>query len=51
MLFTGFPSTALMPFALVWLIIYLSIRREPIVFDPEGKHGEFAKRLFSCTWI
>jgi hypothetical protein len=47
MLFAGFPgvSTALVLFALIWLTIYLSTRGEPVVFDPEGKHGEFGKRL------
>jgi hypothetical protein len=43
MLFAGFSgvSTALALFALIWL----STRREPVVFDPEGKHGEFGQRL------
>jgi zinc transporter ZupT len=47
MLFPGFPgvATAVGLFALVWLIVYLKGRREPVAFDPRGKHGEFGKRL------
>jgi zinc transporter ZupT len=47
MLFPGFPgvATAVMLFALVWLITYLRTKGEPVVFDPGGKHGEFGKRL------
>jgi hypothetical protein len=47
MLFPGFPgvATAVGLFALIWLIIYLKSKGEPVVFDPGGKHGEFGKRL------
>ena len=47
MLFQGFPgvATALVLFATIWLIIYMSGKGQPIVFDPGGKHGEFGKRL------
>jgi hypothetical protein len=47
MLFPGFPgvAVALGLFALIWLIVYLMSRGQPIVFDPGGKHGEFGKRL------
>src|SRR5580698_8976128 len=47
MLFTGFPgiATAVGLFALIWLMIYLRTKGQPVIFDPEGKHGEFGKRL------
>jgi zinc transporter ZupT len=47
MLFPGFPgiATAVGLLAVVWLTVYLTGRREPIAFDPGGKHGEFGKRL------
>jgi hypothetical protein len=47
MLFPGFPgiATAVGLFALIWLMIYLRTKGQPVVFDPEGKHGEFGKRL------
>src|SRR5271170_4625085 len=47
MLFPGFPgvATAVGLFALIWLIIYLKSRGQPVVFDPAGKHGEFGKAL------
>jgi hypothetical protein len=47
MLFPGFPgvATAVGLFALMWLVIYLKSRGQPVVFDPGGKHGEFGKRL------
>src|SRR5580658_3649568 len=47
MLFPGFPGlvTAEGQFAFTWFVVYLRTRREPVVFDPEGKHGEFGKRL------
>jgi hypothetical protein len=47
MLFPGFPgvATAVGQFALVRLLIYLTGKGQPIVFDPGGKHGEFGKRL------
>jgi hypothetical protein len=47
MLFPGFPgvATAVGLFALIWLIVYLKSKGQPVIFDPEGKHGEFGKRL------
>jgi len=47
MLFPGFPgvATAVGLFAAIWLIVYLRTRGQPVVFDPESKHGEFGKRL------
>src|ERR1700675_3139038 len=47
MLFPGSPgvATAMGLFAFVWLIIYLRSKGQPVVFDPEGRHGEFGKRL------
>ena len=47
MLFPGFPgvATAVGLFALIWLIVYLKSRAQPVVFDPGGKHGEFGQRL------
>jgi zinc transporter ZupT len=47
MLFPGFPwvATAVGLLALIWLIVYLQSKGQPVVFDPEGKHGEFGKRL------
>jgi hypothetical protein len=47
MLFPGFPgiATAVGLFALIWLAIYLRSRGQPVVFDPQNKHGEFGKRL------
>jgi zinc transporter ZupT len=47
MLFPGFPgvATAVGLFLLIWIIIYLTTRSQPVVFDPGGKHGEFGKRL------
>jgi hypothetical protein len=47
MLFPGFPgvATAVGLFALIWLIIYLKSKGQPVVFDPGGEHGEFGKRL------
>jgi hypothetical protein len=47
MLFSGFPgvATAVGLFALIWLIVYLKCKGQPVRFDPEGKHGEFGKRL------
>jgi hypothetical protein len=47
MLFPGFPgvATAVGLFAAIWLIVYLTGKAEPVVFDPGGKHGEFGKRL------
>ena len=47
MLFPGFPgvATAVGMFALVWLIVFLTSKGKPVVFDPGGKHGEFGKRL------
>ena len=47
MLFQGFPgvATGLLVFALVWLIIAVSGRGRPVVFDPGGVHGEFGKTL------
>jgi hypothetical protein len=53
MLFPGFPgvATAVVLFALIWLIIYLKCKGQPVVFDPGGKHGEFGKRLLPIIWI
>jgi hypothetical protein len=47
MLFPGSPGVARAVglLALVWLIIYLAGKGQPIVFDPGGKHGVFGKRL------
>ncbi len=47
MLFPGFPgvATAVGLFALIWLVVYLKSKGQPVVFDPEGKHGEFGNRL------
>jgi hypothetical protein len=47
MLFPGFPgvATAAGLFALVWIIVSLRTKKGPVVFDPEGKHGEFGKAL------
>jgi hypothetical protein len=47
MSFPGFPgvATALGLLAVIWLAVYLMTKREPIVFDPGGKLGEFGKRL------
>jgi len=47
MLFPGFPgvATAVGLFALIWPVVYLKSNGQPVVFDPEGKHGEFGKRL------
>jgi len=47
MLFPGFPgvATALGLFAIIWLIVYLRTKGQPVVFDPGGKHGEFGERL------
>ena len=47
MLFAGMPgvATALALFTLIWLTIYLRSERDPVLFDPEGKHGEFGNRL------
>jgi hypothetical protein len=47
MLFPGFPgiATALGLFAVTWLIVGLRTQKEPVVFDPGGKHGEFGKGL------
>jgi hypothetical protein len=47
MLFPGLPgiATAVGLSAVIWLIICLKSRREPVAFDPGGKHGEFGKRL------
>ena len=47
MLFPGFPgvATAVGLFAVVWLIVYLAGKGQPVIFDPGGKHGEFGKRL------
>src|SRR5579862_437712 len=47
MLFSGFPgvATAVGVFALIWLIVYLRTKGQPVVFDPGSKHGEFGKRL------
>jgi hypothetical protein len=45
--FPGFPglATAAGVFAVTWLIVYLRTRRQPVVFDPAGQHGEFGKNL------
>jgi hypothetical protein len=47
MLFPGFPgvATAVGLFAVIWLIVYLRTKGQPVVFDPGGEHGEFGKRL------
>ena len=47
MLFPGFPgvATAVGLFALIWLIVYLRTKGQPVIFDPGNKHGEFGKRL------
>jgi zinc transporter ZupT len=47
MLFPGFAGvvTALGLFTLIWLAVYLKSRGQPVIFDPENKHGEFGKRL------
>lgn len=47
MLFPGFPgvATAVGLLALIWLIVYLKSKGQPVAFDPGGKHGEFGKRL------
>src|SRR6204780_5503089 len=47
MLFPGFPGvvTAVGLFALIWFIVYLTTRGQPVVFDPGNKHGEFGKTL------
>jgi hypothetical protein len=47
MLFPGFPgvATAVGLFAIIWLMVYLRTKGQPIVFDPGSKHGEFGKRL------
>jgi len=47
MLFPGFPgvATAVGLFALLWIIIYLKYKGQPVPLDPGGKHGEFGRRL------
>jgi zinc transporter ZupT len=47
MLFPGFPGVAAAVglLAVIWLMVYLRTKGQPVVFDPEGKHGEFGKRL------
>jgi hypothetical protein len=47
MLFPGLPgvATALGLFAIIWLIVYLRTKGQPVVFDPGGKPGEFGERL------
>jgi zinc transporter ZupT len=47
MLFPGFPgvATAVGLFALIWLLVYLKTRGQPVEFDPGGKHGEFGRTL------
>ena len=47
MSFPGWPgvATALGLLAVIWLSVYLMTKRQPIAFDPGGKHGEFGKRL------
>ena len=47
MFFPGFPglATAAVLFAVIWLAVYLKTRGQPVVFDPERKHGKFGKRL------
>ena len=44
-------ATAVGLFALIWFIIYFKSKGKPVVFDPGGKHGEFGKSCFPCTWI
>jgi len=57
MLFPGLPgvATAVGLFALVWLVFYSTGKGQPVVFDPEGKHGEFGRGSFPlgkvfATW-
>ncbi len=38
-------ATAVGLFALIWLVIYVKSKGHAVVFDPQGKHGEFGKRL------
>lgn len=38
-------ATALGLFALIWLTVYLKTKGQPVIFDPERKHGEFGKSL------
>ena len=47
MFFPGFPglATAVGLFVVIWILVYLKTRGQPVVFDPEGKHGEFGKTL------
>jgi hypothetical protein len=47
MSFPGFPgiATALGLLAVIWLIVSLTTGKNPAVFDPGGKHGEFGKGL------
>jgi zinc transporter ZupT len=47
MLFPGFPgvATAVVLFAVIWLVVYLRTKGQPVVFDPGSKHGEFGERL------
>jgi hypothetical protein len=56
MLFPGFPwvATAVGLLALIWLIVYLQSKGQPVVFDPEGKQANMAslaRGCFPCTWI
>jgi hypothetical protein len=47
MSFPGLPgiATALGLFAVIWLFVSLRTGKNPVVFDPGGKHGEFGKGL------
>lgn len=47
MLVYGFPgvATAVGLLAIIWVIVYLRTKGQPVVFHPGGKHGEFGKRL------
>jgi hypothetical protein len=47
MSFPGLPgiATALGLFAVIWLTVSLTTGKNPAVFDPGGKHGEFGKGL------
>ena len=51
MLFPGFAgvATAVGLFVLIWLIVYLRTKSQPVIFDPGSKHGEFGKRLLPMT--
>jgi hypothetical protein len=47
MLFRGFPgvATAVILFAVIWLVVFLRTKGKTVVFDPATRPGEFGKRL------